>query len=196
MLSWRDWISTRTYICFFSSPPGLSTTTRAATERVSGFTSGAILSTVPAKAVAPAVDLGAVADLDGTSRSESKICAITQTRERSATVKQGVVPACSKLSGRDQLFHHGAGDRRADHAFDARHAAFPPCMSLMVCGSMLRASKRLQGGVAVGFGVGGVGLGLLRFALRDAVVLEHRSLSHVGEPARVGRGGERPCDRR
>ena len=34
-----------------------------------------------------------------TQRSESKICAITQTRERSATVKAGVVLACSNWPG-------------------------------------------------------------------------------------------------
>ena len=60
-------------------------------------------------------------------------------------------------------------------------------MSLMVCGSNVQRDERLQGGVAVGLGVDGVGFRLLRFALGDAVMLE-QILVQVGQPA-VGLGG-------
>ena len=53
----------------------------------------------------------------------------------------------------------------------------------------------LQGGVAVRLGVGGVGLRLLRFALRDAVVLD-QILVHVGQPAAASGRWRAPCDRR
>ena len=97
-----------------------STTTRTATERVLGSTSAAILSTVPESVVrAVPVITSAMSPTCTEARSESKICAITQTRERSATVKAGVVPACSNWPGVISLFHHRAGDGRADHAFDA-----------------------------------------------------------------------------
>ena len=60
-------------------------------------------------------------------------------------------------------------------------------MSLMVCGSNVQRDECLQRGVAVGLGVGGVGFRLLRFALRNAVMLD-QILVQVGKPA-VGLGG-------
>ena len=60
----------------------------------------------------------------------------------------------------------------------------------MVCGRNVQRDECLQRRVAVGLGVGGVGFGLRRFALRDAVMLQ-QILVQVGKPAVGLRGGER-----
>ena len=64
---------------------------------------------------------------------------------------------------------------------DARHR---PAFLNVLDGlrSNVQRDQRLQGGVAVGLGVDGVGFRLLRFALRNAVVLE-QILVQVGQPA-------------
>jgi hypothetical protein len=57
-----------------------------------------MLSTVPEKLfVAMPVSTSAESPTLTEARSEPKICAMTQTRERSATVKHGVVPAAAAL---------------------------------------------------------------------------------------------------
>ena len=48
----------------------------------------------------------------------------------------------------------------------------------------------LQGGLAIGFGIGGIGFGLFGFALGDAV-LPDQLLVHVGKLAGVLGGRER-----
>ena len=57
----------------------------------------------------------------------------------------------------------------------------------MVCALNVQRDQRLQGRVAIGLGVGGVGFGLLRFALGDALMLDE-ILVQIGQPA-VGPGG-------
>ena len=120
------------------------------------------------------------------ARSEPKSCAMTQTRERSATVKHGVVPACSSCPGVISFSTTvpAIGERMMP---SMREIGRPSWMSLMVCAVNIQRDERLQRGVAVGFGVGGVGFGLLCFALRDAVVLQ-QILVQVGKAA-VGLGG-------
>ena len=75
--------------------------------------------------------LGGIAQLTD-ARSDPKICAMTQTRERLATVKHGVVPACQELPGSDQLLHHRSGDRRANRSA-ACAIGRPRWMPLMAC---------------------------------------------------------------
>ena len=73
---------------------------RAATARVSGFTSAAIWSTVPGDAT-PGMPLSTCAGSPTriVASSAADTCAITHTFDRSATVKHGVVPACSSCPG-------------------------------------------------------------------------------------------------
>jgi len=91
-----------------------------------------------------------------------------------------------QLSGCDEPLHHGASHGRADGSADVRNRP-----------SLLDGSDGLSGNVqreecpersvAIGLGIGGVGLSLLVFALRDAVVLD-QVLVQVGKPT-VGTGG-------
>src|ERR1700733_5406279 len=91
-----------------------------------------------------------------------------------------------KFSGSDQLFHHSSCDWRANHSFDARNR--PTFLKVLDALRInLQRDNFLQRGVSVSLGVDGVGLCLLRFALRNAVML-YKILVQVGKPA-VGLGG-------
>ena len=109
-------------------------------------------------------------------------------RERSAMVKAEVVPACSNLTGGDQFFYHRAGQRRADEAFHPRGG-------LAVLGVLdhLRDPRqrlqRLQRRVAVGFGAGGIGLGLFGFLAGRHALMRQQILVQIGQLAQ-GLGGD------
>ncbi len=100
LLSARAWIWTRTYICFLRKPAEFATTTRTATDRVLGSTSAAILSIRPVTVFEPVPTVTSAASPTLIeSRSDPNTCVMTQTRERSAMVKLGVVPACRSSPG-------------------------------------------------------------------------------------------------
>jgi hypothetical protein len=92
----RTW----TYICFFRSPAGLSTVTRTFTERVLGSTRAGCWSPFPRLCLRRCRFRSRRCRRHcDDAISESNTCASTQTREISATVKHGVVPACSSSPG-------------------------------------------------------------------------------------------------
>src|SRR6185437_12742995 len=92
--SWCECTVTRTYMSFLRRRAGLATTTRAAVALVVESTSAAMLSTVPWNTVADALVTTSAWSPNRTSdRSDSKTLVMTHMRERSATVKHGVVPA-------------------------------------------------------------------------------------------------------
>ena len=115
---------------------------------------------------------------------------MTQTRDRSATVKHGVVPACSSCPGVISFSTTVPAIGARIDAPACRPTRLACAVSAMVCGGHVERDERLQRGVAVGLGADGVGLRLRGFALRDAVVLQ-QVLVDVGELAVGLRRGER-----
>ena len=119
---------------------------------------------------------------------------MTQTRERSATVKHGVVPAVSSSPGVISFSTTvpAIGERIMPSGSRNRPACLKVLDGLRI---NVQRDECLQRGVAVRLGVGGIGLGLLLFALGHAVVLE-QILVHVGHPAAASARWRAPCDRR
>ena len=131
----------------------------------------------------PVVTL-ALSPMPTAPRSDSKICAITQTWERSATVKAAVVPACRSWPGviSRSTTVPAMGERIRP---SMRASGFPARMSLMVPAIDIQRRQSLKGGVAIGFGIGGVGLGLFGLALGDAL-MQHQVLVGIGDTAGIG----------
>ncbi len=102
---------------------------------------------------------------------------MTQTRERSATVKHGVVPACKSSPGVMGRSTTVPAIGRTNQARDARGR-----LSLLNGFDGLRIhferNELLQGGFGIGFSIGGINFGLLGFAQADAVMLD-QLLVHV-----------------
>src|SRR6185312_4758365 len=95
-----DWMRTRTYICRFSTPSGLATSTRASTERVSGSSTAPTLVTLPWIAVpSEPGSTRAASPFFTVSDSSPNNCAMTHICEVSAMVKHGVEPAASSWPG-------------------------------------------------------------------------------------------------
>ena len=81
-------------------PLGFGATIRTAVALVFGSTRSVTLSTTPGIGYFPAsVDIVAFAPLRTAARSDSNTFAVTHIDDTSATVKVGVVPACSSCPG-------------------------------------------------------------------------------------------------
>ena len=126
--------------CFFKRSPGLSTATRAITERVCRIDQSAeMLSTLPDDALSHrrrSSTSRAVADADdGRRRSRTPAPSPTRATDR-RSVKHGVVPACSNWPGVISLSTTvpAMGARMSPSMRDRR---CPASMSLMTVGSTL-----------------------------------------------------------
>ncbi len=109
--------NTRTYICFLRKSPGFSTTTRTITERVSGSTSAAMLSTRAGKALRADTGLhvGCIANVDRRQIGTKNLRHDPDARKvGNGKTRRGA--RLQKFAGSDQLFDHGSCDRRAKHS--------------------------------------------------------------------------------
>ncbi len=121
-----------------------------------------------------------VADAHGGEVRAEQLCHHPDTRQI-GNGKAGRGPCLEQLAGRDELLHHGPGHRRANDPCRRRHRpSFADGIDGL--GRNLQRDQRSERRVAVRFGVGGVGLRLRVFALRDPVVLQQVFIQ-VGELA-------------
>ena len=114
---------------------------------------------------------------------------MTQTFERSATVKTGVVPACNSWPGWISFSTTvpEIGERMMPST--ARGTLAFPGIADHAC-IHANGLQRLQAGIAVGFGACGIGLGLLGLLGRDAL-MRQQILVQVGQFAGILGGDQR-----